>query len=107
MLDSFRLPENPIQEFLIFLNLRLIIDLVQNKAQNDHIHPVVRRLDSLMNDVPNIFNIGEDNDMFKKSNIVVVNLNELKTDLKKLIPLIVSMALYRGHKLKAKRIMYT
>ena len=71
MLDSFRLPENPIQEFLIFLNLSLIIDLVQNKAQNDHIHPVVRRLDSLMNDVPNIFNIGEDNDMFKKSNIVV------------------------------------
>lgn len=103
MLDSFRLPENPIQEFLIFLNLRLIIDLVQNKAQNDHIHPVVRRLDSLMNDVPNIFNIGEDNDMFKKSNIVVVTLNELKTDLKKLIPLIVSMALYRGHKLKAKK----
>lgn len=103
MLNGFTLPDNPIKQFLIFLNLRLIIDIVQSKAQNDHIHPVVRRLDSLMNEIPNIFELGDNQDIFKDTNIVVVNLNELKTDLKKLIPLIISMALYRVHKKDNKR----
>lgn len=100
MLNAFSLPDSTLQIFIIFLYLRLISDVVENRANNEHIAPVIRRIEGLMSKIPRILDIGKDEDIFKEHNIVVINLNNLTTELKKLLPLIISAALYRSHKKK-------
>lgn len=100
MLKAFSLPDSTLQIFIIFLYLRLISDVVENRANNEHIAPVIRRIEGLMSKIPRILDIGKDEDIFKEHNIVVINLNNLTTELKKLLPLIISAALYRSHKKK-------
>ena len=85
MLKAFSLPDSTLQIFIIFLYLRLISDVVENRANNEHIAPVIRRIEGLMSKIPRILNIGKDEDIFKEHNIVVINLNNLTTELKKQI----------------------
>lgn len=98
MLSAYKLPDNYLERFIAFLYLRLIKDVVENRANNEHIAPVVRRIENIMSKIPFIFDMGSENDIFGKSNIAVINLNSLDVELKKLLPLIISTALYREHK---------
>lgn len=102
MLEKYKIPNNPLERFVAFLYLRLIMDVVENRANNEHIAPVVRRLESFIADMPNVFDVSNDTDIFKGNNISIINLNDLKIELKKLIPLMISMSLYRKHKVKTK-----
>ncbi|MBJ2190350.1 MAG: ATP-binding protein [Muribaculaceae bacterium] len=102
MLEEYKIPNNPLERFVAFLYLRLIMDVVENRANNEHIAPVVRRLESFIADMPNVFDVSNDTDIFKGNNISIINLNDLKIELKKLIPLMISMSLYRKHKVKTK-----
>lgn len=104
MLEEYKIPNNPLERFVAFLYLRLIMDVVENRANNEHIAPVVRRLESFIADMPNVFNVSNDKntDIFKENNISIINLNDLKIELKKLIPLMISMSLYRKHKVRKK-----
>lgn len=104
MLEEYKIPNNPLERFVAFLYLRLIMDVVENRANNEHIAPVVRRLESFIADMPNVFNVSNDKntDIFKENNILIINLNDLKIELKKLIPLMISMSLYRKHKVRKK-----
>lgn len=104
MLEEYKIPNNPLERFVAFLYLRLIMDVVENRANNEHIAPVVRRLESFIADMPNVFDVSNDKntDIFKENNISIINLNDLKIELKKLIPLMISMSLYRKHKVRKK-----
>lgn len=104
MLEEYKIPNNPLKRFVAFLYLRLIMDVVENRANNEHIAPVVRRLESFIADMPNVFDVSNDKntDIFKENNISIINLNDLKIELKKLIPLMISMSLYRKHKVRKK-----
>lgn len=104
MLEEYKIPNNPLERFVTFLYLRLIMDVVENRANNEHIAPVVRRLESFIADMPNVFDVSNDKntDIFKENNISIINLNDLKIELKKLIPLMISMSLYRKHKVRKK-----
>lgn len=104
MLEEYKIPNNPLERFVAFLYLRLIMDVVENRANNEHIAPVVRRLESFIADMPNVFDVSNDKNtnIFKENNISIINLNDLKIELKKLIPLMISMSLYRKHKVRKK-----
>lgn len=106
MLEEYKIPNNPLERFVAFLYLRLIMDVVENRANNEHIAPVVRRLESFIADMPNVFDVSNDKntDIFKENNISIINLNDLKIELKKLIPLMISMSLYRKHKVRKREI---
>ena len=95
--DKFEFSENFITNFISIMYMRLIYDVLNNRAMNEHIAPAINKLKSNEKNIEKVFNFGKENvdDTFwKESNIVVVNLNDVNTDTKKLIPLLLTNKLY-------------
>ncbi len=95
--DHFELGDSLLSRLIVFLYLQLISDVISNRAQNDHIIPVINRLKSKKTDIDRLFDLSRDSE-FWASNFVVVNLHDVNLDMKKTIPLLLSKKLYADHK---------
>jgi DNA helicase HerA-like ATPase len=95
--NEFELDENLLSNLIIFLYLQLVSDVLANRAQNEHIAPVINRLKSKREDIDRLFDLGERAE-FWKTNFVVVNLDDVNLEMKKTIPLLLSKKLYGEHK---------
>lgn len=95
--DKFELPDSLISQLIVFLYLQLILDVVANRAQNEHIAPVINRLKGKKHDIDRIFDLGEEVD-FWATNFIVINLENVNLDMKKTLPLLLSKKLYAEHK---------
>lgn len=96
--DAFEFAtDDIISKIIQFLYVQLIGDLLSNRAQNDHVAPAISKLKSKQKDIAKVFNTAEDGDIWE-SNFLVVNLNHVNLDMKKMIPLLLSKKLYSDHK---------
>jgi len=86
-----------IADFVTFSYVQLIYDVLANRAQNEHIAPVINKLRSKQNDIRKVFNPAIQGDVFA-SNVVVVNLNDVNLEMKKTIPLLLCRRIYQEHK---------
>ena len=84
-------------QFFIYILLQLINDLHQYKVQMDHIIPVINRFQAKQKNIENTFEI-KSSDLWKKNNIVVINLREVNLDMRKTIPLLLAKHTYNKHK---------
>jgi Predicted ATPase len=99
--DSFQFSQNVIDKFIKVMYMRLIYDVLGNRAVNEHIAPAINKLKSVEADIGKIFHFsGQANDFWKESNIVVVNLNNVNLDSKKMLPMLLAHKLYTEHKAK-------
>jgi len=96
-IDNYTLPESLLSRFIDLLYVQLISDVLSNRAQNEHIAPVINRLKSKRVDIDKLFRIVDD-PQFWATNFVVVNLQNVNLDMKKTIPLLISKRLYAEHK---------
>lgn len=93
----YTMPVSKVARLIDFLYLQLVSDVLSNRAQNDHIAPVINRLKSKQIDVDRLFDLsGVAN--FWHRNIVVVDLNDVSIDMKKMMPLLLSRRLYDDQK---------
>jgi hypothetical protein len=68
---------------------------------NEHIAPAIRKLESEKKDIEKLFDFsGQTNSFWNEHNIVVVNLNNVNLDSKKMLPMFLSHKLYSEHKAK-------
>lgn len=85
-----------------FMYIQLIDDILANRAQNDHIAPAINKLNSLSRDFSKIVSIstdGKEPSLWNNEHpLVVVNLNQVNTSMKKLLPLLLSQKCYQEHK---------
>lgn len=96
--ERFLFDQDILRRLVSFMYLQLIKDLLTNRAQNEHIAPVINKLMSKMGDIDKIFDsTGERN--FWEKNFVVINLNDVNLDMKKTVPLLLSKKLYSDHKM--------
>lgn len=95
--EDFELPESLLSRLIVFLYLQLVFDVTTNRAQNDHIAPVINRLKSKKHDIDKLFDLGAEGN-FWTHNFVVVNLDNVNLDMKKTLPLLLSKKLYAEHK---------
>lgn len=95
--EDFELPESLLSRLIVFLYLQLVSDVITNRAQNDHIAPVINRLKSKKLDIDKLFDLRAEGD-FWTHNFVVVNLVNVNLDMKKTLPLLLSKKLYAEHK---------
>ncbi len=86
-----------VADFVTFSYVQLIYDVLANRAQNEHIAPVINKLRSKQNDIRKVFNPAIQGDVFA-SNVVVVNLNDVNLEMKKTIPLLLCRRIYQEHK---------
>lgn len=97
--EKYKEPENAIQCFINVMYLRLIRDVLDNRAMNEHIAPAINKLKSMVKDIARLIDFN-DGDIWKGNNIVVINLNDVNQDSKKMIPLLLCNHLYKEHKAK-------
>ncbi len=98
--DDYEFPKNFISKIIHFLYFQLVYDVISNRAQNEHIAPVINKLSSFHKDIEKVIEITEEgeSDFWDDNFFCIVNLNETNTQLKKTIPLLVSFKLYAEHK---------
>jgi DNA helicase HerA-like ATPase len=95
--DTFQLGNSLLSTLIVFLYLQLIYDLLANRAQNEHIAPVINRLKAKRGDIDKIFDLGN-NAQFWQRNFVVVSLADVNLEMKKTLPLLLVKKLYREQK---------
>ncbi len=95
---EFRFSANPLTNFIYIMYMRLIYDVLENRAVNEHIAPAIHKLKSAEKDIDKVLSFVEDGDFWSESNIVVIDLSDVNVDTKKRIPLLISNKLYNEHK---------
>jgi hypothetical protein len=97
--DKFTLSNNFIDVFIRVMYVQLIYDVLGNRAMNEHIAPAIKKLESVRQDVEKLFDFSnEQTDFWDEKNIVVINLNDVNLDSKKMLPMLLSHKLYSEHK---------
>ncbi len=97
-IDTYEFPKDSISKFIHFLYLQIIYDVYNDKAQNDHIAPAINKLKSKQKDIEKVLNTGSDSDIFDKKNLIIINLKDVNTEIKKTLPLLIIKKLYETHK---------
>lgn len=98
-IERYSFPKDLIAKLVHFLYLRLIYDIYDNRAQDDHISPAINKLKSRQRDVKKILDTQNKNQIFENGqNLVVVNLKETNTETKKTLPLLLAKRLYEEQK---------
>lgn len=85
--------------------LQIVYDIYNEKAQNEHISPAINKLKSKQKDIEKVFNASvQSSEIFtNKNNFVIVNLNDVNTEMKKTIPMLIVKKLYEEQKEKYKK----
>jgi DNA helicase HerA-like ATPase len=89
---------NILKNFIDIMYLRLIYDVLDNRAVNEHIAPAIHKLKSAEKDIERVLSFSDHADMWAGNNVVVLDLSDVNVDTKKRIPLLVSNKLYNEHK---------
>tara|TARA_R110000803_G_scaffold141005_3_gene207530 strand:- start:339 stop:2201 length:1863 start_codon:yes stop_codon:yes gene_type:complete len=97
LIDQLTFDEDIFRVFEKFMYLQLIRDVLENRAVNEHIAPVILRLRSKRNDLSKVLGPTSNSTLWK-SNFVVVSLDKVNLALKKTLPLILAKWLYDEHK---------
>jgi len=95
---AYEFPDNFIEKFIHIMYLRLIRDLLDNRAMNEHIAPAINKLRSIIKDIGKLINFVDTPDFWQNHNFAVINLNDVNQDSKKMIPLLICHHLYKEHK---------
>lgn len=95
--EKYQRAKSKIEYFIQVMYLRLIRDVLDNRAMNEHIAPAINKLKSMVKDIDNLIDFNC-NDIWNGNNIVVINLDNVNQDSKKMIPLLLCNYLYKEHK---------
>lgn len=105
--DQFGFTESFIHNFICIMYMRMIYDVLANRALNEHIAPAIHKLRQSESDISRIFNSSKDmGDFWGDSNVVIIDLSDVNTDTKKRIPLLLTNKLYNEHKKAGKAQKY-
>lgn len=96
--DNYNYPEQFVVHFIHIMYYRLIRDVLDNRAMNEHIAPAINKLNSMIGDISKLIEFKDGVDFWCEKNIVCVNLNDVNQDSKKMIPLLLCHHLYDIHK---------
>jgi DNA helicase HerA-like ATPase len=94
---AFAFDEDLLSRIIVFMYVQLIDDVLTNRAQNEHIAPVINRLAGRRGDIAKIFDTAAGANFWRK-NFVVISLDKVNLDMRKTIPLLLTKKLYQDHK---------
>ncbi|ADE39992.1 hypothetical protein SAR116_1749 [Candidatus Puniceispirillum marinum IMCC1322] len=95
--SSFTPANDILSTLIIICYVQLIYDVLSNRAQNEHIAPVINKLKSKQADIEKIFDPNSEDSLFDK-NVVIISLNDVNLEMKKTIPLLVCRKIYQDQK---------
>lgn len=96
---QYKLPSNIISNLITFMLIQLSKDIISNRVVNDHVAPAINKLKGHQQSFEKVFDVGVNEcDLFNGKNFVIFDMNNISTDMKKLLPLLISQKLYNEHK---------
>lgn len=95
--DEYCLENDVIGDFIAVCYIQLVWDVLNNRAQNEHIAPAINKLKAKRTSIQKIFDPQNFGDIFDK-NVVVINLHDVNTEMKKTLPLLISKRVYQEQK---------
>lgn len=102
-IDEYVLSKNVISSILTFMLIQLCKDIISNRVVNEHVAPCINKLRGHQDGFEKIFEVKEEESiLFESRNLIVIDMNGISTDMKKLVPLILSQKLYNEQKLRHK-----
>lgn len=103
-IEKYKEEADFIDRAIKFLYIQLIKDLIENRAQNEHVAPAINKLKSLRNEFSKVFSIPTDKEtpsLWEEGKpLAVINMSKVSVSMKKLIPLLLSYKYYQEHKNK-------
>lgn len=103
-IEKYKEDDDFIDRAIKFLYIQLIKDLIENRAQNEHVAPAINKLKSLSKEFSKVFSIPTDNEtpsLWEDGKpLAVINMSKVSVSMKKLIPLLLSYKYYQEHKNK-------
>lgn len=96
--SKYHFESNVLKNFIDVMYLRLIYDVLDNRAINEHVAPALHKLKSAEKDIDKVFTFTIEADMWDGNNVAILDLSDVNIDTKKRIPLLVSNKLYNEHK---------
>lgn len=84
-------------ELQVRADLQIIRDVLNGSAQYEHIQPLLRRVDGLKEEFSRVIAVGEDNDGNSRL-VTVISLRECKSDVKKILPILIAKHFYEKHR---------
>lgn len=100
-IERFSFGASMLGNLVSVLYLQLIADVLTNRAQNEHIAPLINRLKAKKDEIEKLFHFGGQQAFWEK-NVVVVNLHDVNLEMKKTIPLLLAKRLYDEQKSQGK-----
>ena len=101
-IEKYKEDDDFIDRAIKFLYIQLIKDLIENRAQNEHVAPAINKLKSLSKEFSKVFsiptNVGNTNLWEEGKPLAVINMSKVSVSMKKLIPLLLSYKYYQEHK---------
>lgn len=98
--EAYEFANDIIIDFISICYVQLVWDVLNNRAQNEHIAPVINKLKSKQADIRKVFDPRNTGDVFG-SNVVVMNLHDVNIEMKKTLPLLISKRVYQEQKDRA------
>jgi hypothetical protein len=95
---KFQFSGNKLNNFIKLLYVQLIDDIISSRAMNEHVAPVISKLKSKKQSLTKILDFSDNNNFWQGTNFVVISLDKVNIDTKKLIPLLVSKMVYDDKK---------
>ncbi len=96
--QNYHFSDNILKNFIDIMYLRLIYDVLDNRAVNEHIAPAIQKLKSAEKDIEKTIAFANNADLWNGNNVLVIDLSDVNVDNKKRIPLLISNKLYNEHK---------
>lgn len=95
--ENYSIPTKALDRIIHILYIQLINDILDNRAMNEHIAPVINKLKSFSHDFEKVFEFSN-KDFWDKKNLVVIDLNRANFVVKKMIPMLIAYKLYEEKK---------
>lgn len=89
MIDNIE-QKSILETIIEFLYSQLTYDVLSNRANNEHIAPVINRLKSKCEDIQKVIDITDDTDIWNDFNFIVIDLKHVNIEMKKILPLLMS-----------------
>lgn len=98
--ENFQPSSNPLDKVNIAFRIQFYSDIARGFSNTPHLRPLISRLDSRM---PLLKTTLSFVDRWKLADgVTIINLQNASLEMRKLIPLVITRALYREHKLRHK-----
>ncbi|MCY6382443.1 ATP-binding protein [Hoeflea prorocentri] len=83
-------------ELQIRAELKLISDLLYGSVQYEHIRPLMNRLGSLKNIFSKVISVSDQEE--DRDTVIVISLRECRSEVKKILPILIAKYYYEQHK---------